>query len=492
LPNLETKFVAANSLIGLEKPAQLPMGYNLIEPMQDELQAVRHRHFEAKSRREKIKCQKEDKSIRKKIAEQLKSLGFGNKDADKIAQFDIYDQNASASWFESEWMFGKELSRGFDIVIGNPPYITYKGKEVVDISDAEVKQLISLYPNSAEYKVNSYALFTERGVNLLKKKGTLAYIIPSTILQNEYLKKIRKYLITKYHISQIVSFANKVFKAVTDSIILKVNNNHSTELKTIAIRKNDLDFSNLDDLKTYNPEKWNDEANDFVINLKTNEGEDALLEKIDLNSEFVDDYLEVYVGIVANGIKKFLSETKQNSNYKKYLQGKHISNFAIYPEKLFINFIVEKLHSNTDETVYLQKEKILVRKTGNKLIAAIDDEKYYTDQSIYNLYPKNGKSINLKVITGLLNSPLLEYYFNKKMITNPDVFPYIKGIHLKKLPLKFPKDKTEEKKFETLVVKIIEGKKENEDTTNLEKQLQKMVYKLYDLTEEEIKTIGGN
>jgi adenine-specific DNA-methyltransferase len=380
---------------------------------------------------------------------------------------------------------------GFDIVIANPPYITYKGKEVVNISDADVKQLISLYPNSAEYKVNSYALFTERGINLLKKNGTLIYIIPSTILQNEYLKKIRKYLITKYHISQIVSFANKVFGAVTDSILLKVNNSHSGELKTIAVRKNDLDFSNLNDLRTYNPEIWNNEVSDFVINLKTNESEDIILNKIEFNSELIDDYLEVYVGIVANGIKKFLSDSKINSSYKKYLQGKHINNFAIYPDKLFINFIIEKLHSNTDETVYLQKEKILVRKTGNKLIAVIDNEKYYTDQSIYNLYPKKGKTVNLKVITALLNSPLMEYYFNKKMVTNPDVFPYIKGIHLKKLPIKFPKSQSEEKQLETLVEKIIEGKKENKDTSDYEKQIDQLVYKLYGLTPEEIKIVEG-
>lgn len=571
LPNLETKFVAANTLIGLDIPTNdLFAENNPIKKSENDLKNVRHEYFAASNRKEKLRLQKEDKKLRKQISElikdqlikkgdsdivemkqliqaekgNLKQLEkskddfeiikttdiFGaitqtkidkrakkiktqkdrinhfekelqtkelatNKDAianvaEQIASFDPYDQNTFARWFDPEWMFG--LTSGFDIVIGNPPYITYKGKEVVDISDAEVKQLISLYPNSAEYKVNSYALFTENGVKLLKKGGTLSFIIPSTILQNEYLKKIRKYLVTKYHISQIVSFANKVFEAVTDSIILNVINQHSNKLDTIAIRKSDLDFSNLDDLKTYNQQNWDDEPNDYVINLKTTEDEDIIISKIELNSEFVDDYLEVYVGIVANGIKKFLSSSKVNSNYKKYLQGKHIDNFAIYPDKLFINFIKKELHSNTDETVYLQKEKILVRKTGNRLIAVIDDEKYFTDQSIYNLYPKRGKTVNLKIITALLNSPMLEYYFNKKMITNPDVFPYIKGIHLKKLPIKLPKDKTVENKIESLVIKIIEGKRNETDVTKLKQQLNHLVYKIYELTEDEINTIEGN
>ncbi len=377
----------------------------------------------------------------------LESDGWQTAVAKQIVAFDPYDQNTFAPWFDPEWMFGSDVENGFHIVIGNPPYITYKGKEVVDISDEEVKRLISLYPNSAEYKVNSYALFTEKGVNLLAKNGTLSYIIPSTILQNEYLKKIRKYLITKYHITQIVSFANKVFEAVTDSIILFVDNKYSKESECQAIRKNNLDFTMLDDVKIYPIKKWNDEQNDFIINLKTNSEEDTLLDLVEVKCEFIDDFLEVYVGIVANGIKKFLSDRKLDSNHKKYLQGKHIENFELKPESLFINFIKDELHSNTDESVYLQKEKILVRKTGNRLIAVLDNQKYFTDQSIYNLYPKKGKKVDLYFITGLLNSKLLEYYFNKKMITNPDVFPYIKGIHLKKLPLKFPKNEKEKQNF---------------------------------------------
>jgi len=498
LPNLETKFVAANTLISLDKPT-LATGDIFIQDKLDAirfkseaLKEIRHKYFNAKLRKEKLQYQSEDKKLRKEISEMLVKIGHTKGNAFNIASFDPYDQNHYANWFEPEWMFGNEVKEGFDVVIGNPPYITYKGKEVVDISDEEVKQLIALYPNSAEYKVNSYALFTERGVNLLSVNGTLSYIIPSTILQNEYLKKIRKYLITKYHISQIVSFANKVFEAVTDSIILFANNKHSNDLHSIAVRKTNLDFSIFEDTKAYSQSIWNDEKNDYVINLKTNKEEDLILAKIENDCEYVEDYLEVYVGIVANGIKKFLSNSKKDSNHKKYLQGKHIENFELKPVKLFINFLKDELHSNTDENVYLQKEKILVRKTGNRLIAVIDFEKYYTDQSIYNLYPKRGKTINLKVMTGLLNSILLEYYFNKKMITNPDVFPYIKGIHLKKLPLKFPKSKADELKFESLVLKITEMKRNAEDTTNELIKLNQLVYKFYELTEEEIKIIEGN
>jgi len=613
LPNLETKFLAANTLIGIEKPsAQLSLfDSKEVKLLEIELKKIRHKLFSAKSKETKLKYRQEDERLRNAIASELEVNGWSSDTAQKLASWDPYTQNVSSPFFDPEWMFGlskknigidvveskeisvinvqidsinkqvealnlslklnhvqsivklqlisaqlqvniietelshiqkkiellygtihssitnivnepiditytikginksivslnktiKELSKAinpisgsenegvFDIVIGNPPYITYKGKEIIDISDTEIKQLIALYPNSAEYKVNSYALFTERGLNLLSANGTLSYIIPSTILQNEYLKKIRKFLITKYHISQIVSFSNRVFEAVTDSIILFANNIYSIDLMTMAIRKTDLDFLNFEDLKTYTQFVWNNDKNGYVINLKTNKAEESILSKIENECKYIEDYLEVYVGIVANGIKKFLSSSIKDSNHKKYLQGKHIGNFELKPDELFINFIKEELHSNTDESVYLQKEKILVRKTGNRLIAVIDFEQYFTDQSIYNLYPKKDKTINLKVITGLLNSTLLEYYFNKKMITNPDIFPYIKGIHLKKLPLKLPKSKTIEDKFEAVVLKITEMKIKGENSLEIIKILNEMVYKLYELTYDEVKVI---
>ena len=108
---------------------------------------------------------------------------------------------------------------------------------------------------------------------------------------------------------------------------------------------------------------------------------------------------------------------------------------------------------------------------------------------MYKSHPKRGKIVNLKVITGLLNSKLLEYYFNKKMITNPDVFPYIKGIHLKKLPIKFPNTKDDEKTFENLVLKITEMKIKNQDTTSDINKLNQLVYELYGLTEDEIRIV---
>jgi len=485
LPNLEFKFVTANTLIGLEKDkSQVALDFGNTNTDIEELENIRNNYLQAFGL-EKEKLKQQFLVLQKQIArKEFNQSGTINKKAQQVIGWNPFSHDKS-DWFDPQWMFGVD---GFDVVIGNPPYITYKGKERVDISQSEIKNLISLYPNSAEYKINSYALFTEQGVNILKKNGTLCYIIPSTILQNVYLKKIRKYLINEYHISQIVSFEHKIFQAVTDSIIIVVNNKHSNSLETVTIRKSNLDFAKKDEIKRYKQAEWINHANDFVINIKSNLDDNIILDKMEFRSEFIEDYLKVYVGIVANGIKKFLSDYKVNASYKKYLQGKHINNFSVSFNELYINFVKEELHSNTDENVFLQDEKILVRKTGNRLIAALDSEQFYTDQSIYNLYPRSDKSVKLKIITALLNSNVLQYYFNKKMITNADIFPYIKGIHLKKLPVKFPSN-LNEKLFETLVDEITKGKKEKSSTTHLELKLNIIIYKLYDLIYSEVKII---
>jgi len=106
LPNLETKFISANALIGLEKPIQKSLRSQEIERLEQELKHLRHRYFRIKSRIEKIQLQDRDKELREKLKNALIGDGWNDKVAEKIANFDIFDQNASADWFDSEWMFG--------------------------------------------------------------------------------------------------------------------------------------------------------------------------------------------------------------------------------------------------------------------------------------------------------------------------------------------------------------------------------------------------
>ena len=121
LPNLETRFVAADSLLHLKTAVQLDLFRQEIETWKTRLSENRERHFHATTRSEKLACKNADKDLRQQLSEVLLDAGLPEDDADQIGQWDPYNQNTKANWFNAEYMFG--VDDGFDIVIGNPPYV---------------------------------------------------------------------------------------------------------------------------------------------------------------------------------------------------------------------------------------------------------------------------------------------------------------------------------------------------------------------------------
>ena len=119
LPNLETRFIAANTLIGLTRVRDLTSAK--AQDIERQLRDNRERYFHATTRRQKLNCKRRDKVLRGKLAAELTGVGMPADEAEKIAYWDPYDQNASTDFFDTEWMFG--IADGFDVVIGNPPYM---------------------------------------------------------------------------------------------------------------------------------------------------------------------------------------------------------------------------------------------------------------------------------------------------------------------------------------------------------------------------------
>ncbi len=254
LPNLETKFVIANTLIGIDLPKQDFLGTednseDTTKHLKDELKNIRSQYFKVTSRKEKEALKQRDFELRTKIANSLadsfnkekeedknkflaeiekqkKQLAeaelmpdmvqeiitkdlFGGektekinyrkqiikeandqikllqnridnlqnntladeirKKALKIAQWDIYNQNAQADWFDMDWMFG--IQHGFDVVIGNPPYVQMQ-KDGGKLAELYKNQNFETFERTGDI----YALFYENGIKLLKPKGNLNFI----------------------------------------------------------------------------------------------------------------------------------------------------------------------------------------------------------------------------------------------------------------------------------------------------------------------------
>ncbi len=186
LPNLETKFVAGNTLIGVEKPSQLLMRNPEIDRKETELGGVRRKHFTARTPRTKEKYRNLDKQIRADISQLLKSDGFPSETTEKIANWDPYDQNAVADFFDAEWMFG--ITEGFDVVIGNPPYVR---QEKIKALKPAFKKHYTCYTGAADL----YVYFYERGLQLLNTNGIHTFICSNSWLDVNYGAPLQKYVL---------------------------------------------------------------------------------------------------------------------------------------------------------------------------------------------------------------------------------------------------------------------------------------------------------
>ena len=216
LPNLETRFVAADSLLGLDRPAQMALGQTgPVKELQTELDRNRERHFHAKTREQKLGFRAEDKRLRQDLAAALQEADFSAGDAEKIAQWDPYDQNASASWFDAEYMFG--VADGFDVVIGNPPYIELQkngGELRRRYQDAGYETMAS--------RGDIYQLFYEKGSTILAaQRGLLVYITSNSWLKAEYGKSTRRYFAQRHTPLALLEMGKDVFEnTIVDTSIL--------------------------------------------------------------------------------------------------------------------------------------------------------------------------------------------------------------------------------------------------------------------------------
>ena len=232
LPNLEAKFVAANSLLGLNTEDTSLFTTPEIRGIEKQLQIANHKIFSAKTYKTKRKYREMLKELRHQMVCKLAEMNaVGDAQMEQLASWDMFNQNACAGFFDPEWMFG--VKDGFDIVIGNPPYVQLQNDE---------GKLRKMYENCGFETFAStgdiYCLFYERGYQLLKDGAHLCYITSNKWMRAGYGEKTRKFFATKTNPMLLIDFGGvKVFKSATvDTNILlfaKETNSHITKCAVV-------------------------------------------------------------------------------------------------------------------------------------------------------------------------------------------------------------------------------------------------------------------
>ena len=213
---METRIVAADALIGITAPKQMGFGEHAVREHIGRLHAVREMHFNAQGREDKLRLRKQDAKLRMALAKALESNGWGHEEAGQVAGWDPYGLSNPAKWFDPQWMFG--VSDGFDVLIGNPPYIQLQ-RNSGELGQRYRQQPYETFASTGDI----YQLFCERGLKLLAKGGHLAYITSNSWLKAKYGEKMRDYLSTAHTPRLLLEVGKDVFdNAIVDTSILLV------------------------------------------------------------------------------------------------------------------------------------------------------------------------------------------------------------------------------------------------------------------------------
>lgn len=405
---------------------------------------------------------------------------------EEIKSNKIYDNS-----FEWRFEFPEVLDDngnflGFDVIIGNPPYLRPRNNE-------NEKSYYSRY-TVFENQYDLFHLFIELS-NKISKSSNISLIVPNTFLANENTKKLRKYILDNLKIDKVIDSRQKVFEDADVDVLMLIAGDDSN--KYYELINGDIVFKHQFNTSQFS---LNDNYN-FSITL--NSETEKILSKINAKRVKAEALLDICSGIKEYQVGKgtppqiqsdkdnriYNSNSKIDESYVKELRGKNIDSFIIKWNSEYVKY-GKHLAEPRDEK-YFSGEKILLRQIPgkNKLIVSYTDETYIIDQTLY-IGKSINKDVNIKFILGCLNSKITFWYFKNINNEFDNLFPKIKVNEFRSLPIPICEFSIQ-KSIINLVDKILSQKQKDPkaDTFGLEAEIDRLVYEVYGLSEEEVNII---
>ncbi len=329
---------------------------------------------------------------------------------------------------------------GFDVVIGNPPYVFAREK----ICEEEKSYYYENY-ETVKYQINTYILFIERAVKLMKHNGYLGFIVPDAWLRVESASSLRKYLLQNTHLEKIIRIRGEIFDNVgVESSILILNKAKNNKPTIVNPDFPNANYSDIDQNQWLNNKG-------YEFDLYSDRNTTQLINKIELSSLALDSISFIKAGLQA--YEKGKGDPKQNAedvkkrpydytykhdeNTYKYLEGRDIGRYSYKWNGQWLRY--GKWLAAPRSFELFSSPRILVREIPSypprAMVATYIEEIYLNNRSIINILQKEGGP-DLKYILGVLNSKLLSYYhWNKSVKAQRDLFPKVTLNDLRKFPI---------------------------------------------------------
>lgn len=453
LPNLDYKIMQGNSLLEsfmgvdlskltYEKESKNDKGeISLFDDEKNRLQkTVSHlltSYFSCFDHDKKVKLQQD---ISDTINKQLEAQAYDVTILQELKNINLAENNKFFLWHTwfSDVFNRDEDKNGFDIVIGNPPYVV--------VSDTDKERIYNNYKTKDCLEL--YAYFFEHGINILHSNGVLSFITGALYKKGIKFESLRDFLEKN---SQVLACRNE-----GDEVFKNVN----MPTSTILLYKSNISQWSFDDLLG---------------------GSNNILVKMNTYSKLLSS-----ISIMQRGFEVGRDRVSKEHGKYRFLTGSNVEKYC-YKTVSFVNQeVVDKFKKNA---VFYTGERLLIRETGSYLIVVYLDENLYCNRSLYSVIINDAK-FNVKYVVGILNSKAIQYYYQQKFKAETELFPKIRIKQAKQLPIPVA-SLTEQQLVITLIDKIITTRRiaPQESIEKFEREIDKIVYQLYRLSDVDIKII---
>jgi type I restriction-modification system DNA methylase subunit len=406
------------------------------------------------------------------------------------------EERARVNAFDWKAAFPEVFAQGgFDVVIGNPPY----GASFTLEDDLYFSKSYKTFSATKDL----YTCFIEKALAVSKEKGRISYIVPSGWTGGPQYSNLRSHLL-KYQVENLVLLPFDIFKdAYIDTLIFVIensepNDDHNVETYTYPKREK-LEAIDIKDYKIVPQKNWgNSDGSKFVLDPETLE----ILSRIKKTSaRTLNEVVIMRRGVLFDA--DLLHNKKESEKDYRYFEGdvyRYRINLKI---EQWIEF-GENLKEKPKETFWFEGERILLRRLVNRqqrLMSCLADQTFITNKNLYSII---SKSVNGKIMLALLNSKLLSFLYIKQVTqAAKDDFPQVTIKDILSLP--FPQEEVI-KAYHDKIVSLVESMlafhkslasaQSPHEKERLERQIKstdmgidKLVYELYGLNEEEIKIV---